>query len=91
MNGTTAAAECPLRLGQGPFFAGTGTDKSRRKGTRISDLYRVNSEVNNLKPFACLALPCTTYLKTRQKQPTFGDELVTSFLFHSLENVVIQA
>ena len=32
--------------------------------TRTPDLYRVNSEVNNLKPFACLAFPCNTYLKT---------------------------
>ena len=43
------------------------------------DLYRVNFEVNNLKPFACLAFPQTTYLKTPRKQPFFGDELVTSF------------
>ena len=57
-------------------------------GTRTPDLYRVNSEVNNLKPFACLAFPCNTYLKTLQKQPIFGDELVTSFSFHSLENVL---
>ena len=45
------------------------------------DLYRVNSEVNNLKPFACLAFLRNTYVKTPQKQPIFGDELVTSF-FH---------
>src|SRR6266849_5879385 len=43
------------------------------------DLYRLKFEVNNLKPFACLAFPQTTYLKTRQKQPIFGDELLTSF------------
>ena len=43
------------------------------------DLYRVNFEVNNLKPFACLAFPQTAYLKTPRKQPIFGDELVTSF------------
>ena len=48
-------------------------------GTRTPDLYRVNFEVNNLKPFACLAFPQTTYLKTPRKQPIFGDELVTSF------------
>src|SRR5712692_6403453 len=47
--------------------------------TRTPDLYRVNFEVNNLKPFACLAFPQTTYLKTPRKQPIFGDELVTSF------------
>jgi hypothetical protein len=48
--------------------------------TRTGDLYRVNFEVNNLKPFACLAFPHTTYLKTPRKQRIFGDELVTSFL-----------
>jgi len=48
--------------------------------TRL-DLYRVNSEVNNLKPFACLAFPSTMYLKTAQKQDILGDELVTSFSF----------
>jgi len=32
-----------------------------------------------MKPFACLAFPHTTYLKTPRKQPIFGDELVTSF------------
>jgi hypothetical protein len=46
--------------------------------TRVN-LYHVNSEVNNLKPFACLAFPHNTYLKTPQKQPIFGDGLVTSF------------
>jgi len=56
----------------------------RHEETRTPDLYRVNSEVNNLKPFACLAFPRNQYLKTPQKQPTFGDELVTSFLFSSL-------
>jgi hypothetical protein len=43
------------------------------------DLYRVNFEVNNLKPFACLAFLHIAYFKTRGKQPIFGDELVTSF------------
>jgi hypothetical protein len=42
---------------------------------------RNNFEVNNLKPFACLAFPQTTYLKTPRKQLIFGDELVTSFWF----------
>jgi hypothetical protein len=49
---------------------------------RTSDLYRVNFEVNNLKPFACLAFPQTTYLKTPRKQAIFGDELVTSLPVH---------
>src|ERR1700686_2138219 len=51
----------------------------RHEETRTPDLYRVNSEVNNLKSFACLAFPQTTYLKTPAKQSIFGDELVTSF------------
>jgi hypothetical protein len=41
----------------------------------LSTMERGNFEVNNLKPFSCLAFPHTTYLKT----PFFGDELVTSF------------
>jgi hypothetical protein len=40
---------------------------------------RNNFEVNNLKPFACLAFPQTSYPETPQKRPIFGDELVTSF------------
>src|SRR6266852_795864 len=51
----------------------------RHVGTRTPDLYRVNFEVSNPKPFACLAFLRTTYLKTPRKQPIFGDELVTSF------------
>jgi len=43
------------------------------------DLYRVNFEVNDPKPFACLAFPQTSYSETLQKRPIFGDELVTSF------------
>jgi hypothetical protein len=54
-------------------------DPASHQSARTSDLYRVNFEVNNLKPFACLAFPQTTYLKTPRKQPIFGDELVTSF------------
>jgi hypothetical protein len=57
-----------------------------RRPLRTPDLYRVNFEVNNLKPFACLAFPQTTYLKTPRKQPIFGDELVTSFLQINLSN-----
>ncbi len=54
------------------------------------DFYRVNFEVNNLKPFACLAFPQTTYLKTPRKQPIFGDELVTSFCKPNLSNLHFQ-
>ncbi len=50
------------------------------------DLYRVNFEVNNLKPFACLAFPQIAYLKTPRKQPIFGDELLTSFCKPNLSN-----
>ena len=69
----------------GPRFLSGGVlrmwlkDNGRHDWTRTSDLYRVNFEVNNLKPFACLAFPQTAYLKTPRKQPIFGDELVTSF------------
>jgi hypothetical protein len=51
---------------------------------RTNDPYRVNSEVNNLEPFACLAFPPNTHLKTPQKQPIFGDQLVTSFFHFTL-------
>src|SRR6266853_5783128 len=57
-------------------LSNVGVDHSKPQ-----DLYRVNFEVNNRKPFACLAFPQTTYLKTPRKRPIFGDELVTSFLF----------
>ena len=60
----------------------------RHEETRTPDLYRVNSEVNNLKPFACLAFPRNTYLKTPQNQHIFGDELVTSFFISLFENGV---
>jgi len=55
------------------------------------DLYRVNFEVNNLKPFACLAFPHTTYVKTLRKQPIFGDELVTSSLLFPWEKRTVFA
>src|SRR6266852_516146 len=58
---------------------GDYTNQSRADGCTNIHLYRVNFEVNNLKPFACLAFPQTTYRKTLGKQPIFGDELVTSF------------
>jgi hypothetical protein len=44
-----------------------------------ADLYRVNFEVNNLKPFACLAFPLSLPRKMALEWPSFGDELVTSF------------
>ena len=56
------------------FSTPTGVYTSDRR-----DLCRVNFEVNNLKPFACLASPQTSYPETLQKRPIFCDELVTSF------------
>jgi hypothetical protein len=43
------------------------------------DFQRVNFEVVNLKPFACLAFPLSHLRENALKQPGFGDELVTSF------------
>jgi hypothetical protein len=48
--------------------------------TQTRDLYRVNFDVNNLKPFSCLAFPFSHLPKTALKRPIFGDELVTSFV-----------
>lgn len=45
---------------------------------RTADLYRVNLEVQNLKPLGCLAFPSLTNPKSPQ-EPSFGGELVTSF------------
>jgi len=46
---------------------------------RTADLYRVNYDVRELKPFACLAFPHLVSLEKPQRQPSFGDQLVTSF------------
>jgi hypothetical protein len=43
------------------------------------DLYRVNFEVNNLKPFTCLAFPHSIDLKTGSRLPGFDGELMASF------------
>jgi hypothetical protein len=50
----------------------------RHEETRTPDLYRVNFEVLNLKPFSSLAFPVSQRLKTSLNQLSFGDELVTS-------------
>ena len=50
----------------------------RHEETRTPDLYRVNFEVLNLKPFSSLAFPILPKAQTPLKQPSFGDELVTS-------------
>jgi hypothetical protein len=42
--------------------------------------YRVNVDVNNLKPFSCLAFPFSQPTKTALEWPSFGDEWVTSSL-----------
>ncbi len=52
----------------------------RHVGTRTPDLYRVKFEVNNPKPFSCLAFPFSGLPKRALKRPIFGDELVTSFV-----------
>jgi len=57
----------------------TGEKNGRHKETRTPDLYRVKKEVNNLKPFAYLAFPNFLCHENLSKQPSFGDELVTSF------------
>ena len=46
---------------------------------RIRHLYRVNFEVNNLKPFPYLAFPHSIDLKTARKWPSFDGELMASF------------
>jgi hypothetical protein len=43
------------------------------------DLYRVNFEVNNLKPFPYLAFPHLIGLKTPQERLSFDGELMASF------------
>ena len=43
------------------------------------DLYRVNFEVTNLKPFPYLAFPRFTIIENACKQPGFDGELMASF------------
>jgi hypothetical protein len=45
---------------------------------RTPDLYRVNFDVNHLKSFNFLAFPVFLKIEIPLKQPSFGDELVTS-------------
>ena len=51
----------------------------RHEETRTPDLYRVNFEVNNLKPFPYLAFPHLVGPKIPQKRPSFDGELMASF------------
>jgi len=48
-------------------------------GTRTPDLYRVNFEVSNLKPFPYLAFPHFLALKNTLKQPSFDGELMAGY------------
>src|SRR6267154_1017634 len=59
----------------------------RHDWTRTSDLYRVNFEVTPLKPFSSLAFPLFEATEMPLKQPSFGDELVTSFSSFEIPNV----
>ena len=52
----------------------------RHVGTRTPDLYRVNFEVNNPKPFPYLAFPLSIDLETARKWPSLDGELMASFL-----------
>ena len=70
-----------LGLGRKASFGGVVGDTfggRRHEETRTPDLYRVNFEVLNLKPFSSLAFPILPKAQTPLKQPSFGDELVTS-------------
>src|SRR5712692_1584132 len=51
----------------------------RHVGTRTPDLYRVNFEVTNLKPFPYLAFPHSIDPKTAPKWPSFDGELMACF------------
>jgi len=52
----------------------------RHVGTRTPDLYRVNFEVNYLKPFPHLAFPHFATGENRSKQLGFDGELMASSL-----------
>ncbi len=52
----------------------------RHVGTRTPDLYRVNFEVTNPKPFPYLAFPQMIGSKMGPKQASFDGELMASFL-----------
>src|ERR1700680_701312 len=57
----------------------------RHEETRTPDLYRVNFEVNNLKPFPYLAFPHMIDAKRAPKQASFDGELMASFPFSLTE------
>src|SRR6266478_4109356 len=55
-------------------------ENGRHVGTRTPDLYRVNFEVSNLKPFPHLAFPVFQTPKLAQKTSGFDGELMAGFL-----------
>jgi len=50
----------------------------RHVGTRTPDLYRVNFEVNSVKPFSHLAFPHLPAAQSSPKRPSFDGELMAS-------------
>jgi hypothetical protein len=58
---------------------GKRPENGRHEETRTPDLYRVNFEVTNLKPFPYLAFPQMIGSKMGPKQAGFDGELMASF------------
>jgi hypothetical protein len=54
-----------------------------RANQQIDEYQRVKFEFVNVKPFACLAFPLSLLRENALKQPSFGDELVTSFMIRT--------
>src|SRR6266852_1480381 len=65
--------DCRSRL------SGFNEINGRHEETRTPDLYRVNFEVTNPKPFPYLAFPHSIDLETAQKWSSFDGELMASF------------
>jgi hypothetical protein len=53
-------------------------ENGRHVGTRTPDLYRVNFEVSNPKPFPYLAFPRSKTQRTPSEIPSFDGELMAS-------------
>src|SRR5271169_938582 len=64
-------------FGDSPYPYGKN---GRHEETRTPDLYRVNFEVNNLKPFPHLAFPHSSYPKIGLEIPSFDGELMASYV-----------
>ncbi len=74
-----AGWEAPRRVaGELGCLGGPAGWGGRPVRLRTADLHRVNLDVQQLKPFACLAFPYLDHLTRPLKRPGFGDELVTS-------------